>query len=90
MPARFTKDPDAVLDYQVNWFRWLIEGDFITAVAFDPDSGITVEDSSFTDTTTTVWLSGGTVGVTYKVVCHITTDAGREDDRTLQIAVKEL
>lgn len=90
MGARFTKDPDAVLDYQVNWFRWLVEGDFITAVSFDPDSGITVEDSSYTDTTTTVWLSGGTVGVTYKVVCHITTAGGREDDRTLQIAVKEV
>lgn len=87
--SRFNKDPDAVLDYQIDWSKWLPSGDTITASSWDADSGITVDTSSFTATSTTVWLSGGTNLTTYSVTNHITTDDGREDDRTITIAVKE-
>lgn len=86
---RFTKDPNAVLDYQIDYSRWLPAGDTITASSWLAESGLTVDTSSFTDTSTTVWLSGGTAGSTYDVRNHITTDDGRQDDRTLTIVVKE-
>jgi len=35
----------------------------------------------------TVWLSGGTAGINYKVACLITTAAGRTDERTIWIKV---
>lgn len=87
--ARFTKDPDAVLDYKIDWSRWLPEGDTVSASSWDAASGVTVDSSTFDDTSTTVWLSGGTEGTSYTVTNHIVTEGGREDDRTITIAVKE-
>jgi hypothetical protein len=89
MAIKFKKDPDAVLDYTLNWTDWLVSGDTITAATSTPDSGITVDSTSFTTTATTTWLSGGTAGTTYSVVVHVTTDDGREDDRTITIAVQD-
>lgn len=87
---KFTKDPDAVLDYTINWAKWLPEGDQIVAVTTpDAEAGITVDSASFTATTTTVWVSGGSVGQTYKVPVHIETSGGREDDQTLEFRVRE-
>lgn len=89
MSVRKTKDPNAVLDYGFDYSRWLPSGDTITASTWTPDTGITVNSSSFTSTATTVWLAGGTAGTSYKVVNHITTQQGRQDDQTLEISVRQ-
>lgn len=91
---KYTKDPDAVLDYLVDWSAWLPTGDTITASTFtvnsDDNGAIVVDDTLFDSTTTTVWLSGGVAGEKYTVTNHITTADGREDDRSITISVKEL
>lgn len=91
---KYTKDPDAVLDYSIDWSDWLPDTDTITAstytVVSDAADAVVVDDSSFTTTTTTVWLTGGVVGTKYTVTNHITTSAGRQDDRSLTISIKEL
>jgi hypothetical protein len=87
--STFIKDPDAVLDYVFDWSSWL-GTDTISVSAWTADSGLTVDSSTNTTTTATVWLSGGTAGEVYEVVNHITTAAGREDDRTMKIKVKNL
>jgi hypothetical protein len=86
--SSFNKDPDAVLDYTVDWSDWL-GTDTISASTFTAESGLTVDSSTNTTTTTTVWLSDGTVGSAYRVVNHITTVAGREEDKTITIKIKE-
>lgn len=86
---KFTKDPEAVLDYTLDWTKWLPTGDFIVALSVTSESGLTVDSSSFTDTETTAWVSGGTAAASYLVTFHITTDGGREDDRTITISCKE-
>lgn len=88
--AKFKKDPDAVLDYTFDWSDYLEPvGDTIVAVtaAVSPDGGVEVDRAEFTATTSTVWLKGGTPGITYDVTHHIETEAGREDDRTMFISV---
>jgi len=71
-----------------------------TAVKVDPSAGedavattLTIDSDSRTDTNTsvTVWLSGGNAGWDYPVICHIETDNApvREDDRTMWIKVRE-
>jgi hypothetical protein len=85
---RFDKDPQAVLDYGTDWARWLND-DTITASTWTVPDGITKDSDSHTATATVVWLSGGTAGKTYRVTNHIVTAAGRQDDRTLLIAVRE-
>ena len=84
MAQQFTKDPQAVLDYVNDWSAWL-DGDTITASTWTAATGITVTASTNTTTTATVWLSGGTLGEYYRIVNHITTAAGRQDDRTIVI-----
>lgn len=85
----FTKDPDAVLDYQWDWSNWLAVGEVITNAVLDVPTGLTLDSQNNTDTTVTAWLSGGTVGEGYRVVCTITTDQGRTDDRSIYIICRE-
>ena len=81
------KDPSAVLDYVFDWTEWLATGETITDHTITADTGITVDSSTEDAGKVTVWLSGGTAGINYKVACKITTTAGRTDERTLWIKV---
>jgi hypothetical protein len=84
----FVKDPDAVLDYAGNWGPWLNSDTILTSV-WEVPSGITKDSDSHTSATTLIWLSGGSVGQTYQLRNRITTAAGRTDDRTIAIKIKE-
>ena len=81
------KDPSAVLDYAFDWTGWLAAGETIVGHTITADTGITVGSSSESDGKVTVWLSGGTAGINYKVACLVETSAGRTDERTLWIRV---
>ena len=94
------KDPSAVLDYAFDWKPkthgalgatkdWLATGETITDHTITADTGITVDSSTEDDGKVTVWLSGGTAGINYKVACKITTSAGRTDERTIWIKVTD-
>lgn len=91
MASRFTKDPSAVLDYKFDWSSWLAAGETISTRTVTPATGITVDSSSITDTNTsvTVWLSGGTAETEYTIACKIVTSAARTDERTLTIRVED-
>ena len=93
MMPTFVKDPQAMLDYQVDWSSWLAVGETITVSAWTGTTGLTVgsgaQAPSHTTTSATIWLSGGTLGQTYLVVNEITTSAGRVDDRTIGIVVRD-
>jgi hypothetical protein len=82
----FLKDPNATLDYTIDWSAWL-DDDTIATSTWTASDGITVADEANTTTAATVWLSGGTVGATYPVINRITTAAGRTEDRSLYIRV---
>lgn len=84
----FAKDPEAVLDYAVDWSRWLA-GDEIVTSEWTVPSGLTKVSDSKTTTKATVWLSGGTVGQSYTVTNRITTTGGRTEERSFTIRVEE-
>lgn len=88
MIQRYDKDPSAVLDYAINWEMWL-DGDTISTSTWTAEDGITIDSSSNSTTLTTVWLSGGTANTTYTVTNRIVTAAGRTDERSLYIRVKQ-
>lgn len=89
--SHFDKDPDAVLDYRIDWSVWLASaaGDTLVTSDWEAEPGITIDDDDHDTTSATVWLSGGTVDTQYKVTNHVTTAGGRTDDRTLIIHVRE-
>lgn len=85
----FVKDPDATLDYGLDWSEWLEPDDTISSVTWVVPEGVTKESENNSDTMAVIWLSGGTAGAEYEVVCRITTTNGRIDDRTIQVYIAE-
>ena len=93
----FYKDPDAVLDYSFDWSDWLDDGvseaisshtiEIVSDEETSPD--LTKDSDSESSGVVTVWLSGGTAGVSYSVRCEIETDASRTDERTMLVKVQE-
>lgn len=85
----YTKDPTAALDYGLDWAAWL-DGDTIsTSTWTQVPAALTFGARTHDTTSTTVWLSGGTHGQTVKVRNLIVTAAGRTDERTLVIEVRD-
>lgn len=56
--TKFTKDPQAVLDYNVDWSTWL-GTDTIASSVWTVEAGLTKDSDSKTTTIATVMLSGG-------------------------------
>ena len=85
----FIKDPDAVLDYSIEWSKWLAGDQIQTSTWSVSDPAIEAVDNSNTPTRATVWLSGGAAGQSYTVTNRITTSGGRTDDRSFVIQVQD-
>lgn len=83
------KDPDEVLDYQIDWSSNLDSGDTISTSTFTAATGLTKDSESNTTTASTVWLSGGTFGKSYLVTCRIVTAQARTKERVFRVHVKE-
>lgn len=84
------KDPAATLDYTLDWSTngWL-GLDTIASVVWTVPAGITKTAASNTPTGATVWLSGGTLATSYIITCRITTAAGRTDERSFRVIIKD-
>lgn len=97
------KDPQAVLDYAFLWQDWLAAGETITAHTITRSAAtITVDSSSVNvaavtldsveqkiGSVVTAWLSGGTVNTVYVIGCRVTTSAGRTDERSFRLIVRD-
>lgn len=88
MPQTFYKDPNAVLDYQIDWSDWLSSDTISTSTWTVPD-GLTKDSDTKTTTTTTIWLSGGTAGADYTVINRIVTAGARTEERSIFIKVRQ-
>ena len=89
MPQTFTKDPDATLDYIVDWTDQIATNDYIVSAAVSADPGISLHMQTFTSANHTIWLRGGTVNNRYKVRSKIWTQGNRVDERTITVIVRE-
>jgi hypothetical protein len=87
--SNYLKDPDAKLDYGFDWSDWLASGETIITSTWAVPLGLTKVSDSFSTTATTVWVTDGTVGEAHVITNHITTSAGREDDRSHTLKIKD-
>jgi hypothetical protein len=87
--VRFTKDPDATLDYSVEWEQWLPPGDAIAASVWSVPSGLVGVSEELSSTLATAVVSGGTVGETYELVNRVTTTSGKVDDRSIWLTIRQ-
>lgn len=85
----FKKDPNAILDYSVDWTSWLQTDETIVSSSWIIPSGLTKTTDAFDDKYATAWLTGGTEGETYTITNRITTNnvPPRTDDRSMNIFV---
>ncbi len=82
----FTKDPDSILDYTIDFSLWL-NGDTLSTATWTVQAGLTNVLSTKTNTAALIWLSGGSLATTYSVSVRIVTVGGRTDDRTFSVSI---
>jgi hypothetical protein len=93
--TKFSKDPNSNLDYSYDWTSWLkgesgTDTDVLTASTWFVDgSALTIGVFTHDNYTTTVWLSAGIEGATYRVTNRITTQKGRVEDRSFLVTIKQ-
>lgn len=88
--VNFTKDPNDVLDYSFDWSQWLQSSETISSLTVTAAPGIIVNSSSFTSSSSTAWLSGGTAGASgtpYTITHQIVTNQARTKSLTMTIRV---
>jgi hypothetical protein len=87
------KDPEAVLDYAVDWGAEYLSGDALSdsswSVSPSENDGATITASAFDLLISTVQVSGGRVGRIYRLTNHVTTASGREDSRSIILRVEK-
>ena len=83
----FQKAPQDIIDFSEVWGNWLIGSDTIVSASWAADSGLTILSSSFTATTTTVFVTGGIAGQIYALRGAIATAAGRIELRSALVYV---
>ena len=84
------KDPDAVLDYPIDFTDWLADiSDTIDTFTVLVTGGLVWNEliSSHSNGLVTVWLSGGTAGSTATFTVRVSTAGGRTDDRTFFLKI---
>lgn len=97
------KDKDEVLDYSIDWSRFL-DTDTISGVtwyidaadgtktevsATDIVNGLQFAQGTYTNTVSTIRLSLGTNNVRYRITCKITTNGGLQYERSVFLRIKE-
>jgi len=99
------KDPDDILDYSIDWSRFL-DGDTLSNVTWfcdDADNvkqnfdtpttiinGLQHVSNSNSNTTATIQLSLGTNHTTYDLYCQIVTSGGLTAERKIRLRVREI
>lgn len=87
------KDPDAVLDYAIDWGAEYLGGDLLAqsdwSVVPEETGGVTLVGSDFDATTTTAKAAGGVAGRIYRLVNRVVLQSGRVDDRSIVLRVEK-
>lgn len=101
MPDSFVKAPAEVLPYKRDWKykdeasrtaggtgNGYLDGETITTSSWTVPTGITKDSETHADGLATVWVSGGTIGQTYRLVNTIVTSGGRTAQRSIDVSVQ--
>lgn len=96
------KDPDEVLDYSVDWSRYLNAATITTVTWFiDDEDGAKTEytngntvnglqrvSATNTDTVATLRVGLGTENTNYKIYCQITDSEGLTSERAINLRIR--
>ena len=97
------KDPDEILDYSVDWSRWLAGSTILVCKWFVDDAdgvktqisagevvnGVQNVSQTVSGDVTTINVGIGTNNTEYKFYCQITTSTGSIVERVIRLRIKE-
>ena len=97
------KDPDEILDYSIDWSRflsgaslssvtWFVDDADGVKTAVSPASvvnGLQMVQQTNTSSVSTIRFSLGTNNIRYRISCKITTTEGLQYERSVFLRVKE-
>lgn len=87
------KDPDAALDYSVDWGTEYLSDDVLATSGWSVDpaepGGVAVVRQESDLLIATVIVGGGAPGKLYRLTNHVVTASGREDSRSIMLRVEK-
>jgi hypothetical protein len=87
------KDPDAVLDYLIDWGAEYLGADVLTNSEWSVEpteaGGVTVVPGAFDGRNAVVKASGGIPGHVYRLVNTVQLISGRVDSRSITVRVEK-
>lgn len=87
------KDPEASLDYAVDWGAEYLSGDILSQSSWDvipvEVGGIQVAGSAFDANIATVTAAGGVEGHVYQLTNRVVLDSGLIDSRSIVVRVEK-
>lgn len=89
---RFTKTPDEIKRYGVDYTKWLDSGELVQSVTVTvngPDTTLVANNAQVSSDNLKIifYVSGGTIGNTYNVYVEITTNAQQLREDTIPFVV---
>lgn len=94
------KQPVDQVDYDVDFSRWIPEGDTLTTVtaradliadplASDDEPPLTIESYEIRGLVVKLWASGGRDGTSYQVTVVVATEQGRVKETEFRLRVRD-
>lgn len=87
------KDPEAALDYAVDWGAEYLNGDLISQSSWQvvpvETGGLEVVGNRFDERLSTVTAAGGVPGHVYQLTNHVVLSSGLSDSRSIVIRVEK-
>lgn len=89
--AVYFHDIDSILDYSIDWSRWLDTGDQIISSTWAQTGGPVSQPQppTFVSSLTTFWAGSGTVGAEVTLTNTIHTQSGVVDERSILLRLVE-
>lgn len=94
--GKFTKTPDEILRYKIDYSDWLDSGEYVSGVSFATVSSntgsltFTADTIHATDTSVAFLVSGGTDGQTYEVAVSMTSSGYQVKQDVIYFVVKSI
>lgn len=86
------KDPEAQVDYSVDWSSDYLDGQFIVASQWSIEpaeaGGMTIVSASHNLTQAAVQVAGGVAGRRYTLTNHVALNDGQVDERSIAVRVE--
>jgi hypothetical protein len=86
----FLKDPQATLDYRIDWSGRAGAAAVVgSAWSVEPSGGLTLSGAGVDGPVAFVWVAGGAPGAVYRLINTVNLSDGGVDERMVIVRVEE-